>query len=187
MDLLYDPLYRLDEHLRPQPDLATDLPKVSADGLAWTVPLRPVRSRTAAPVTASDVVFSLQLALSSACPFGRDLCTAVSDNLAGASAPGAKSGHDRAAAAVRAAAGGVLAQLPILSEMAVRDATRLGWWPGPPRSTASEPARQVQTITDATNQDACLSDTPPFGCRLSDYTADAGEAARRRGRLAAAA
>lgn len=169
MDLIYDPLYRLDEHLEPQPELASALPQVSADGLAWSVPLRTGAFSDGSPVTASDVVFSLRLALSSACPFGRILCTAVSDNVTGASAAGAKSVTIALQQPYAPLLASVLAQLPILSEVAVRDAT-LGLVAGAVKIDRTEPARQVQTITDATNQDSCLSDTPPFGCRLSDYT-----------------
>ena len=40
VSLMYDPLYRLDQHLVPRPVLAAGLPVVSADGLTWTIDMR---------------------------------------------------------------------------------------------------------------------------------------------------
>ena len=169
VDLIYDPLYRLDEHLVPQPALASALPQISADGLTWTVPLRTGTFSDGTPVAASDVVFSIHLALSGSCPFGRVLCTAVSDNVSGATAAGPRSVTIALQQPYAPLLATVLAQLPILSQVAVSNAT-VGLVAGAVKIDRGEPAREVQTITDATNQDSCLADTPPFGCRLSDYT-----------------
>ena len=35
---------------------------------------------------------------------------------------------------------------------------------------AQAPREQVDAITSAVNQDSCLADTPPLGCKYSDYT-----------------
>ena len=83
LDLLYDPLYRLDEQLVPQPRLAADLPTVSEDGLTWTIDLAPgdLRFTNGDPVTAADVVTTLRIARSSACSLGRELCATAQDIL----------------------------------------------------------------------------------------------------------
>ena len=62
LNLLYDPLYRLDERLVPHPRLAAALPTVSEDGLTWTIELAPgdLRFTDGDPVTAADVVTTLQ-------------------------------------------------------------------------------------------------------------------------------
>lgn len=170
VDLLYDSLYRLDEHYRPQPDLAGDLPQVSADGLKWTIALRSGGFSDGAPVMAADVAFSLQLALSPACPFGRDLCGMATDNVATVTAAGPKSLVVTLQHRYGPLLTGLLARLPVLSQAAVRTATqRLAT--GAAAMDKALPRRQVTTITDATNQDACLGGAPPFGCKLSDYAA----------------
>lgn len=168
VDLLYDPLYRLDDHLRPQPDLAADLPQVSGDGLTWTVALRSADFADGIPVAAADVAFSLQLALSPACPFGRELCLTVSDNMATATVAGPKSVSITLQQPYAPMLADVLAQLPVLSQQAVRSGTQK-LVAGALHIDRAQPQRLVQTITDATNQDSCLNDTPPFGCKLSDY------------------
>ena len=78
VDLLYDPLYRLDDALQPVPELARDLPEVSKDGLTWRIPIKAdARFHDGSKVTPEDVMFSLRMAASPSCPLGRDLCAAV--------------------------------------------------------------------------------------------------------------
>ena len=83
LNLLYDPLYRLDERLVPHPQLAAALPTVSKDGLTWTIDLAPgdLRFTNGDPLTAADVVASLKLARSPTCSLGRDLCSTALDVL----------------------------------------------------------------------------------------------------------
>lgn len=62
--LLFEPLFRFDEHGNPVPGLATEFPTtqnglISADGLRITFKLRPrVMWSDGAPVTADDVIFT---------------------------------------------------------------------------------------------------------------------------------
>jgi ABC-type transport system substrate-binding protein len=167
--LLYDPLYRLDETLQPQPVLAAQLPKVSQDGLTWTIPLANAQFGDGAPVTAGDVAYSLSLAASPNCPYGPDLCQVVSDNLASANS---RSGHVLSLT-LNAPFGPflteVLARVPVLEEAAVQKQTRK-IISGARGIDPEAPRQQVDAITSATNQDTCLADTPPFGCKYSDYT-----------------
>ena len=59
IDLLYDPLYRLDERMQPVPELARALPEVSEDGLTWTIPIKAdARFHDGTKVTTEDVLFS---------------------------------------------------------------------------------------------------------------------------------
>jgi ABC-type transport system substrate-binding protein len=170
VDLLYDPLYRLDEHLEPQPVLASGLPSVDATGTTWTIGLRDgVRFQDNTIVAASDVAFSLELAASPACSYGNDLCDAVQANLATAAAAGALTVSVTLNAAFSPFLGEALARIPIVSENGVRAATR-SLLASASRIPPDAPGRQVTQIADATNADACLSDAPPFGCRLSDYS-----------------
>jgi ABC-type transport system substrate-binding protein len=168
-DLLYDPLYRLDEDSRPQPDLAADYPSVSSDGLTWTIRQRNAKFADGTAITAADSAFSLSVAASPACPYGRSFCRVVAETFASAAAaqPSTLTITLRQRSSPFLAE--VLARLPILSQWAVRSATQ-ALIVGAAALEPGQAGRTVVTITDATNQDACLNDPLPFGCRLSDYT-----------------
>ncbi|TJY40756.1 peptide ABC transporter substrate-binding protein [Cohnella pontilimi] len=57
-------LYRLDKDMKPQPALAADFPKVSDDGLVYTIKLRDgITWSDGTPVTANDFVYSFQRTL----------------------------------------------------------------------------------------------------------------------------
>ena len=67
---IHDGLFDLDERLRPVPLLAEAPAAVSGDGRTWTVRLRDdVRFTDGAPLTATDVVRTYEIARSSRCPF----------------------------------------------------------------------------------------------------------------------
>ena len=80
--LLYNGLYRIDDTLDVVPDIAAELPVQSADGLTWTVKLRDdVKWHDGTPVTADDVKFTFDLALSPNCTYIPDFCSAIEDNV----------------------------------------------------------------------------------------------------------
>jgi peptide/nickel transport system substrate-binding protein len=123
VQLLYDPLYRLDESLRPVAELAADLPNVSDDGLTWTIPITTeARFHDGLRIRPEDVAFSLRLAASPTCPLGRTLCDAVREHLAEVEAK-----EDAVVVTLTAPHAPFLAEalgsLPILSEDAVKSAT----------------------------------------------------------------
>jgi ABC-type transport system substrate-binding protein len=169
VDLLYDPLYRLDQHLVPQPNIASGLPAVDSSGTTWTVGLRDgLRFQDGSGLSASDVVFSLELAASPACPYGDALCHAVAPNLVSAAASGPSTLTVKLTTAFSPFLGEALGKVPIVSEDGLRAAAR-ALLAGAAGIPADAPGRQVTQIADATNADACITDAPPFGCRLSDY------------------
>jgi len=174
-DLLYDPLYRLDRSLVPQPAVASALPEVSDDGLTWTVPIRTGGSfHTGEPITAGDAAFSLRLAMSGACPFARDLCAAVAANVKEARAIDPA----RLQVVLRAPWAPLLSQvlgaLPVLSEDALREVTAevRDAASGLDAATLRE---SIDRITAETNAERCLVTAPPSGCRLADHTAELEE------------
>lgn len=62
-DLMFRGLYRIDETIEYQPDIAKDMPDISEDGLTWTVEMRDdVYWHDGEPVTADDVVFTMNIA-----------------------------------------------------------------------------------------------------------------------------
>ena len=72
---LYEGLFTPDEHLAPEPRLASGPPIVSADGLTWTVTLRDdVTFHDGSALTANDVVATYELARSRNCRFERVRC-----------------------------------------------------------------------------------------------------------------
>lgn len=77
--LLYNRLYGFDAQAALYPDLAADLPTVSADRLRYTIRLREgVRFHSGQPLTAEDVRFSLARALAPDAPaFGASFLTQV--------------------------------------------------------------------------------------------------------------
>jgi ABC-type transport system substrate-binding protein len=169
IDLLYDPLYRLDESMQPIPELARELPEVSDDGLTWTIPIKAdARFHDGTKVTTEDVLFTLRMAASPSCPLGRDLCAAVRDHLA--SAPQRDEGQviltlDEPHAPFLAEA---LGRLPILSDEAVSNATdELIDAAG--RLSQDRPGTVVDEITAQMLRDACADPEPPEGCRLVDH------------------
>jgi len=173
--LLYDPLYRLDRSLVPQPAVASALPEVSDDGLTWTVPIRTGGSfHTGGPITAGDAAFSLRLAMSGACPFARDLCAAVAANVKEARAIDPA----RLQVVLRAPWAPLLSQvlgaLPVLSEDALREATA-EVRDAASRLDAATLRESIDRITAETNAERCLVTAPPSGCRLADHTAELEE------------
>jgi oligopeptide transport system substrate-binding protein len=67
---LFSGLFRFDEQLREQPDLAAAMPEVSADGLMYRIKLRTdARFWDGHPVTAQDVVYSWNRAIDQNGPY----------------------------------------------------------------------------------------------------------------------
>ena len=183
VDLLYDPLYRLDEAARPVPELARELPTVSRDGLTWRVPIRgDARFHDGTKVGPDDVVFSLRLAASPSCPLGRDLCAAVGEHLA---ADPSRDGNDVVITLREPHApflAEALGRLPILSEAAVKRATaELVAAAG--RLNEDRPDVVVDQITERVLSSDCLAEQPPKGCLLRDHK-DRLEQIFRRARMA---
>ncbi len=66
---LYRALYRHDARFAPVPDLAAEPCDVASDLVTITCRLRDARFSDGDPITADDVVFTYQLAMSDVCPF----------------------------------------------------------------------------------------------------------------------
>ncbi len=180
-DLIYDPLYRLDSSLTPQPALAAAAPQVSADGLTWTIPMRSgERFDDGSPIHASDAVFSLELAASPNCPFGQDVCDAVASHFASAADSDASTLVITLVDAWSPFLATVLGRLPILSESAV-DAATAQLSTHAAQLDASAIQDRVGQIADDTNADRCLVTSPPTGCHLGDYATELAAVLRSAG------
>lgn len=182
LDLLYDPLFRLDEQLRPVPELARALPDISKDGKTWKIPIRAnARFHDGTKVTPTDVLFSLRLAAAPTCPLGRELCAAVGDHMAGS--PTKRNNQvvitlNEPHAPFLAEA---LGRLPILSERAVKAATD-DLIDAADRLSQQRPDNVVNDITSKMLRDGCTDAEPPDGCRLVDHL-DVLERVFQRARL----
>ncbi len=181
VDVLYDPLYRLDKDMRPVPELAKDFPQIKKtdDGYEWTIPIKiDARFHSGQKLKASDVLFSLRMAASHSCPLGRNLCETVrtymtedpvrDDNVVTftLSEPYAPFLTE------------VLAQLPILSQEDVKDATR-DLISAADRLNENRPDKLIADIYDAVLSDECSEADPPRGCRLTDYRRQLEQVFRR--------
>ena len=117
--------YRLDPSLVPRPLLAAAEPAISADGLTWTIDLHPgeLAFQDGTPLLADDVAFSLRLAAAPSCSFARSLCDATAESLADVAVATPSQLVITLAEPDQSFLAEVLAQVPILSELDVREGT----------------------------------------------------------------
>ncbi len=168
VDVLYDPLYRLDERMQPVPELAKGLPEISKDGLTWKITIKQdAFFHSGEKVKADDVMYSLRMASSPSCPLGRTLCETVRDHLVSME----RNDNEVTLTLSKPHApflSEVLGRLPILSEEDVRKATK-ELVDAAGRLNEARPDRIITDITDQTLRDACLDAEPPDGCLLRDH------------------
>ena len=73
--LIYDQLYQFDDTLTPIPNLASDLCDVSEDEIVWTCSIvEGATFHNGDPITADDVAYSFQLAVSPNCTYNPSIC-----------------------------------------------------------------------------------------------------------------
>ncbi len=181
VDVLYDPLYRLDKDMRPVPELAKDLPtiKKSAKGYEWSIPIKAdAKFHSGQKVKASDVLFSLRMASSHSCPLGRTLCETVRTYMIDEPDRDDNVVNILLAEPYAPFLTEVLAQLPILSQEDVKEATR-ELLEAADRLNESRPDKLIAQIYENTLSDDCAVAEPPKGCRLSDYRKQLEQVFRR--------
>lgn len=84
--LIYAGLYAADASMAPVPNLAADMCAVSDDSLTWTCTLREgLTFHNGEPITADDVAYTFQLALSPHCSFAASICSSIGPVLESAS------------------------------------------------------------------------------------------------------
>jgi len=171
VDVLYDPLYRLDEQQQPVPEVAKSLPEISKDGLTWKIPIKAdAKFHSGEKLNADDVTFSLRMAASPSCPLGRSLCETVRNHMVSIE-------RDEKTVIIKLSEphspflAEALARLPILSEADVKAATK-GMIEAADRLNENRPDAVITRIWDETGREECLEPDPPKGCLLRDYRAD---------------
>jgi ABC-type transport system substrate-binding protein len=168
---LYDALYRLDERLRPQPDLAAGPPDVSEGGLTWKIGLRSrVTFSDGGALSADDVVTTYRLALSPACPFDA-LCTIAQAHLSDVAADADGAVVFQLRAPFSPLETELLAVLPILSTSALT-ASLERLLAGAGSVDLAAAAATVERVSGATSAEACLVPSPPLGCDPADHVAE---------------
>lgn len=87
---IYSGMYRVNNKLAVIPDMATDLPQVSDDGLTWTIKLKSgIKWQDGSDFTSADVKFTFDLAGSKNCTFIPSYCSDIQTNVASVAAPDA--------------------------------------------------------------------------------------------------
>ncbi len=169
--LLYNGLYTVNNKLEAVPDLAADYAETSADGLTWTLKLKPgVKFHDGTELKASDVVFTYQLGMSPNCTYIPDGCSSIQDNIASVEAVDdmtVKFVLKQKYAPFAVTGLSVL----VVPEKAIRDSFgRLQ------SATGSVDAAAVQALFDkidaGVNAEACATETPPDTCDFATYVAE---------------
>jgi ABC-type transport system substrate-binding protein len=170
--LLYNGLYRIDDTLNVVPDIAAALPETSADGLTWTVKLRDdVKFHDGTPVTADDVKFTFDLALSENCTYIPDFCSSIGDNLESVTVIDPttvefKLKQKFAPFLVTGLSGGLIAPKAAVEASYDKFAAAAA------AVDAAAVAALATKIKDATSAEACSADAPPAECDPATYVAE---------------
>lgn len=171
VSLLYNGLYTINNKLEAIPDLAADYADTSADGLTWTLKLRPgSKFHDGSEVKASDVVFSYQLGLSPNCTYIPDGCSSIQDNIATVEALDDLTVKFvlKQKYAPFATAG---LSVVVVPEKAVRDS--FGRLQASTGAVAPADVKALYDKIDAgVNAEACAGETPPAECDYATYVAE---------------
>ena len=171
VNVLYSGLYALNNKLEATPNIAAELPDMTADGLTWTVKLKPnVKFHDGTVVKASDVVFTYQLGLSKNCTYIPDGCSALADNVESVTATDDSTVvfklKQKFAPFISSGLG-----VAIIPEKAVRDSfARLQAAAG--KVDAAAVKALFDKIDAAVNAEACAGETPPAECDYATYVSE---------------
>ena len=168
--LLYNGMYRIDDSLAVVPDIAAEMPTQSADGLTWTMKLRDdVKFHDGTPVTADDVKFTFDLALSPNCTYIPDLCSSIGDNVESITVIDPTTVEMK----LKQKYAPFLIQLATpIHPKAVVEASYATFAAAASAADAAAVAALADKISTAVAAEACGEETPPAECLPSTYTAE---------------
>ena len=169
---LYSALYRANNKLSVIPDMATDQPQVSADGLTWTVKIKDgIKFSDGSPLTADDVAFTFQLAMSPNCTFSPSWCSDMSANVSAVTA----SDPSTAVFTLKAKYAPFLVQdltMPIMPKAAVMASFAKFQTSATKADAAAVKALDDKIGTQTTDKACDGSATQPATCDFATYVAD---------------
>ena len=174
--LIYTALYQPNYKVEYVPLAADGPPETSADGLTWTVKLKPgIKWHDGTDLTADDVKFTFDLLGSKNCRVNPDACSAIADNVASTAVVDPLTIKfvlkQKYAPFISAGLGSL-----ILPKKAITDSfTRFQEAAGAVvKADVQALVDKVQTETSADNANCKVAEgaTPPASCLISTYTAD---------------
>jgi ABC-type transport system substrate-binding protein len=167
---IFTGMYRVNNKLAVIPDMASDLPQVSDDGLTWTVKLKSgIKWQDGSDFTSDDVKFTFDLAASKNCTFIPDFCSQVTTNVASVTAPDPST----VVFVLKAKYAPFLTtslSTVIMPKKAVMDS--FARFETASQADPAAVADLYKKINDATTADACSGKTPPATCDVTQYTAE---------------
>lgn len=169
--LIYTGLYRINNKGDVVPDIATAMPDVSADGLTFTIKLRPdVKWQDGTALTSADVKFTYDLATSKKCSFNPTTCSTFQDNVASTAAPA----PDQVVVTLKQKYAPIYI-FGLTQQLVPKAATEASYQKFVAGSGGVD-ATAVKTLADkianAQKDPKCAGSTPPDTCNSSTYTAD---------------
>ena len=170
--LLYTAAYRVNNKGEVIPDLATAMPEVSADGLTLTFKVRDdAKWSDGTPVTADDLLFTYQIALSEKCSFNPTTCSTWHDNVASVSQP--TPGTIQVTLKAPYAPFYILGLAPtLIVPKAATEASYQKFVTGSGGVDAAAVKALVDKIQAAQGDAGCSADPVPASCLSSTYIAD---------------
>ena len=169
LDLLYDPLYRLDEHARAPtatwPPTCRRCPRTASPGPStWRD--GDIRFADGSPITAADVAASLRIARSPTCSLGRDLCATALEMLDSVEAVDDRQVRLTLNRALRPVPrGGARRSCPSWRTRRSEAGAAGHRASAAATSRSDAPDKLVTRIYRAVGDDACLVEQPPAGLR----------------------
>jgi ABC-type transport system substrate-binding protein len=170
--LLYTAMYRIDNTGTVVPDLATAMPEVSADGLSMTMTVRDGAVwHDGTPITAQDVLYSYNIALSEKCSMNASTCSVWHDNVASVAAP-----DDKTVVVTLKAPYAPFYILGLAPTYIVPQAATSASYERFVAGSGAVDAAAVKALSDqisaAQGDAACGSEAPPVTCTAGNYIAD---------------
>ena len=153
---IYTTLYQPNYKVEYVPLAADGPPETSADGLTWTVKIKPnSKFHDGSPLTADDVKFTFDLAASPNCRMNPDGCSAIADNVASTTVVDPQT-----------------VKFQLKQKYAPFISAGLGSTLILPKKAIEESFARFQTAADNPNCTVAEGATPPASCLFSTYTAE---------------
>jgi ABC-type transport system substrate-binding protein len=170
---IYTALYQPNYKLEYVPLAADGPPETSADGLTWTVKIKPgIKFHDGTDMTAEDVKFTFDLLGSKNCRVNPDACSGVSDNVASTEVVDPLTVKfvlkQKYAPFISSGLGNLILPKAAIEASFARFEEAAG------RVNAADVTALVKKVTDATSAEnpLCAVEAPPESCTFNAYAAE---------------